>query len=391
MKPTKRRISKRAIFFGLCLTGMGALGAAVAPQPKDLAPLWDNLSRALQTPLYEDQRRQLSLHMPGIFPVRFTCLYTPAKGEWRTVLPGDEVNSFLVEGKLACTNGEEFVLQPNTSVRIWARRGTQVHLEIRRGMVAGRMRKLPLRLTLGDDYVDLRPRTEGRFLASYGGEEGSYVKCLEGHAQVSLSRSMQKPLRLDSVDCRVDVVRAGEPQRFTIASGEEVFVSDLPVPIPGRPPMQALKRSKEVEAETLGKGPRASIALSATKSADGRRQLAATSAVPQDDCQLLSYQPGTEPKELKAYAKLDRQLVMDVPGGTRPPYFFACEESGVLHASNIISSLKAPAAATSVPPPAPAQPAPAPAAAPPLASAPAPKAAPAPASVAPQKAKPHAP
>lgn len=384
----KRRFSKRTIFFFFCLVGLGMVGAAVAPQPKDFAPMWDNLSRALQTPLYEDQRRQLALHAPGLFPVNFTCLYTPAKGEWHTVLPGDEVSSFLNEGTLACTNGEEFTLQPNTVVRLWARRENQVHLEVRKGMVGGRMRKVPIRLTLGEDYVDLRPRSEGRFLASYGGEEGSYVKCLDGHTQISLSRSMQSPLRIDSVDCRVDVVRAGEPQRFTIASGEEVLVADLTVPIPGRPPMTELKRAKEVEAKVLGKGPRASIALSPSAGANGRRQLTASSAVTQEDCALLTYLPGTEPKEVKAFAKLERQLVIDVPGGTRAPYFFACEDHGVVHASNIVSSLKN-AATETAPATAPAA---APVAAAPAATAsPAAKPAPAPASVAPKKAKTHAP
>ncbi|RZA08799.1 MAG: hypothetical protein EOP11_03760, partial [Proteobacteria bacterium] len=295
------------------------------PKQEELRPLLDDLAILIQRPLYDEQRRQLLIHLPGFFPIKVTCLFQPKKGEWRTILPGDRVQGLREGGSLTCSNGDKFYLHPNAAAQVWARRGNQIFLEVDRGWVSGVAAKQPVRLGLGNAEVDIRPRTETRFLATANGRDETYLKCLSGHAQVALSRRVDEPLLLESGACRLDVQRPGESERFTMAAQERGYLADLALPFPARPAIAPLKRAEKIEAEIEGVPTGGAIALAIEAGADGKPALVASSAEALDDCELLAYHPGRDPEELQAYPHVANTLRTEIPKGARAPLFLECK------------------------------------------------------------------
>jgi hypothetical protein len=133
------------------------------------------------------------------------------------------------------------------------------------------------------------------------------------------------------------------------------------------------KGAAKMEAEIEG-GAEAAIALALSPpSADGKKRFVASAGKHHEDCGLYAYRPGQEPAELLPFPALDQQFTGEIPANARAPLFVACKTGDVVHASNFLGSLKAPAAA---PVPAPAvvnAPAPASAASALRASSPLPK------------------
>ena len=346
------RLSKKYFFLGIAVAGLGVLGAAVFPRGEELRPVLDDLTIWIQRPLYDEQRRFLSVHLPGFLPIKLTCRFQLTKGDWHTVLPGDSAQGFVEGADLFCSNGDTFHLHPGSSVRLWSRRGNQTFLELQRGWVSGVAARQPVRLGLGVAEVDIRPRTATQFLATANGRDEAYLDILSGHAQLGAARRVDAPLLLESTGGRLDIQRAGEPERFTMVDGERTYLDDLSLPLLARPEIPEVKGAAKPRAELAGGGEGNAIALRLGTEANGKRRVVASSPHAQEDCGLFAYRPGQEPRELHPFPALNKEYVSEVPPNARPPLFVECRIGDVVHASNFLTSLKAPEAAEPVPAPA---------------------------------------
>jgi len=241
--------SKGAVFGLFILAGLGAVAYYVVPSREEIPARWEAASIALQRPLYEEQRQLLRMHLPGLFPVRLTCRFQPAKGEWRTILPGDSVQGLRAGGMLTCSNGDKFHLHANTTARLWAKRTGETLLEVERGWISGTVAAQPLVLSLGADEVEITAKGPTRFLATAHGKDENYLKCLSGEAELGLAARVDEPLLLEARSCAIRVKREGETQSYPIAAGERVFLADLSLAREVRPELPVLKRAAIAEAE----------------------------------------------------------------------------------------------------------------------------------------------
>jgi hypothetical protein len=174
-------------------------------------------------------RTWLFEHLPGLFPVRIVCHWTPKGGKRVTILPGDSTPKSNEWVTLDCPSVFSMEISPGAQVRIESTKNDPA-IQILEGVVQFTLQKGKFRIILPSNEWDANVRLEQTKVVVRVSSSGSDVLCQQGLWDLSSKRSSGLVTdRLGHLFCR-GRIQMGKYSRY-LSSGVWLSLVDFPTPI----------------------------------------------------------------------------------------------------------------------------------------------------------------